>query len=45
MSANFQTKWATLTFFAQISTKVDIELYIYKANVVIRINIFEIPLC
>ena len=43
MCVNFQAKWRTLTFLAQICPKENLELEIQKANVGIRISILEIP--
>ena len=43
MCANFQAKWTTLPFFAQIFPKGNLELEIHKANAGIRINILKIP--
>ena len=42
MCANFQAKWTTLTFLAQISPKIDLGLEIQKNNAQMRISILEI---
>ena len=42
MCANFQKKRTTLSFLAQICTKIDLALEIQKANVEIRISTLEI---
>ena len=41
--ANFQLKWTTLNFLAQICWKMDLGLEIQKTNVRIRISIVKIP--
>ena len=41
MCANFQSKWTTLNFLAQICPKKDLDFEIEKNNVGIRINIVE----
>ena len=43
LCANFQTKERTLTFSAQIYSKINLGLQIHKTNVEIRISILEIP--
>ena len=40
---NFQAKWTTLTFLAQICPKLDLGLEIPKTNAKIRLNGFEVP--
>ena len=42
MCANFQQKWITLTFLAQICPKIDLGLEIQKTNVERGISILEI---
>ena len=42
LCANFQPKWTTLTFSAQIYPKLDLGLEIQKTNVTVRISILEI---
>ena len=40
---NFQAKWTTLTFLAQICSQIDFGLEIQKTNVRIRISTLEMP--
>ena len=42
MCANFQAKWTTLTFLAQICPKMYLGLETQKTNIGIRIRILEI---
>ena len=43
MCANFQSRWTTLNFSAQICPKMDLGFEIQKTNVGVRISILTIP--
>ena len=42
MYTNFQLKWTTFTFLAQICPKIDLGLETEKSNVGMRINIVDV---